>query len=142
MTEGAFNSFTKSMIRQKTRRWKPKYDVKKEARHPVKLQSTTILANGKRSEKLVYYSLCNGCGEIVPEATATVDHIKPIVNPKTGMIIIKSGEHKGRVDWNPVIYGAFCEADNLQVLCKTCHDAKTKEEKAIDTERRRKERSE
>ncbi len=122
MTEGGYRSFIKSGLRQKSRNWKPKYDVKSAARHPVKLLN-------KRG-RLVFHSTCNSCGDVVPETTATVDHIKPIINPAIGF-----------VTWDDVIYNMFCEADNLQVLCKPCHDKKTKEEKAIGTERKRQERA-
>jgi len=30
----------------------------------------------------------------------------------------------------------FCEVDNLQVLCKTCHDEKTKLEKQLKTKKK------
>jgi len=122
MTEGGFNSFIKSGLRQMSTRWKPKYDVKKQARHHTKL------SNGKG--RLVFHSLCNSCQELVPETTSSVDHIHPIINPNVGF-----------TNWDDVIYAMFCEAEGLQVLCKPCHDAKTKKEKAIDTERRRQERA-
>ena len=121
MTEGGFRSFIKSGLRRMSTRWKPKYDVKKEARHSVKIPN--------EKGRLVFHSLCNGCGEIVPETTATVDHINPIINPYIGF-----------TNWDDVIQALFCEEEGLQVLCRPCHDAKTREEKSIDTERRRKER--
>jgi len=58
-----------------------------------------------------------------------VDHIKPVVDPAVGF-----------TTWDDYIERMFCEADNLQVLCKACHDAKSEEEKAIAVERRRKEK--
>ena len=122
MTEGGFRSFIKSGLRRMSTRWKPKYDVKKAARHKEKLLNN----NGR----LVFHSHCARCGDIVPETTATVDHRLPIIDPSIGF-----------TDWDDVINRLFCESDNLQVLCKPCHDNKTKEEKKIDTERRRRERS-
>ena len=116
-----------------TTRWKPKYDCKKNARHHEKIPN----AKGR----LVFHSECNICKGLVPETTATVDHIEPIINPATGVNIIPAGKYKGEVDWNPVIYEALHEIDGLQTLCAPCHDKKTKEEKAIDTARRRKERA-
>lgn len=43
-----------------------------------------------------------------------VDHIKPV------------GKFK---DWNTYIENLFCEEENLQLLCKECHDKKTKKER-------------
>ncbi len=76
MTEGAFRSFIKSGLRRMSTRWKPKYDVKKKARHKVKLPN--------EKDRLVFHSLCNDCSNLVPETTATVDHIKPIINTHIG----------------------------------------------------------
>ena len=123
MTEGAYRSFIKSGLRRMSTRWAPKYKCKKDARHPVKLPND--------KGRLVFHSLCNGCGEIRPETESTVDHIVPIINPDVGF-----------TTWDDVIERLFCEVNNLQVLCTPCHTEKTKGEKKRDTERRRKERSE
>ena len=55
-----------------------------------------------------------------------VDHIDPIV-PVTGW-----------VSWDSCIERMYCEGDNLQLLCKACHDVKTKEETAERAMHRRK----
>jgi hypothetical protein len=46
-----------------------------------------------------------------------VDHIEPVGGRET------SG------GWDGVIERLYCEIDGLQVLCKACHDLKTKEER-------------
>ena len=122
MTEGAFRSFIKSGLRRMSVRWKPKNDVKKEARHNEKLPNN--------KGRLVFHSKCNECGGIVPETTVTVDHIIPIIDPEVGF-----------TNWDDVISALFCEVEGLQVLCVPCHTDKTKREKAIATERRRSERA-
>ena len=77
---------------------------------------------------------CAACGEDVPLTTrqgrkriknVRVDHINPIVDPAVGF-----------VDWDMLIERMFCEEDNLQVLCHSCHEIKTNEEKAIAKARR------
>ena len=55
-----------------------------------------------------------------------VDHIKPIVDPGVGF-----------TTWDEVIEGMFCEEENLQLLCKACHDVKCLEEKAVANQRRK-----
>jgi hypothetical protein len=50
----------------------------------------------------------------------SLDHIEPVVDP-----------HLGFVDWNNYIERLFCEASGFQVLCKTCHSAKSKRENEI-----------
>jgi len=48
-----------------------------------------------------------------------VDHIAPIIDPA-----------KGFVSWDETINNLFCEKENLQVLCKKCHDEKSKDERS------------
>ena len=116
-TESRFRSFIFSMLRQGTRRWAP-------------LQSTQKEANVGRG----LYK-CNCCGEIVPPTTKDgrkrvknvfVDHIKPIVDPETGF-----------TTWDDYIESMFCERDNLQLLCKSCHDEKSAKERAVSVEARK-----
>ena len=50
----------------------------------------------------------------------SVDHEPPVVDPRTGF-----------TTWDSFINNLFCEEDKLQVLCKACHDEKSKEERLI-----------
>lgn len=49
---------------------------------------------------------------------AVVDHIDPVIDPKTGF-----------VSWDEVVKRMFCELEGLQVLCHDCHTHKTKDER-------------
>lgn len=109
-TTAKFNSFIKNQLRQSSRKWAPINDCKKAA-------------NIRRG-----WYLCAGCGEEVPTTTLSnrkrvknifVDHIDPIV-PVTGW-----------VSWDHCINQMFCEEENLQVLCSSCHTTKTAEEAAL-----------
>jgi 5-methylcytosine-specific restriction endonuclease McrA len=113
MTEAMFVSFVKSALRSASRRWKPIYDTLKEARR----------ARG------IYE--CAGCGNLVPptqnrKKNISVDHRIPIIDPVVGF-----------VDWNDFIARLYCEREGLQLLCRTCHDAKSRKERRIATERRK-----
>lgn len=109
-TIARFNSFIKGALRSASNRWGPKHSVLKKA----------------RTERGIY--CCAGF------------HIKPHVVPVTRMVGKKrirnvSVDHiipimDGSVTWDDVIKRMFCEEDGLQVLCKECHDKKTKEERA------------
>jgi hypothetical protein len=90
-------------------RWPPRNNAKKEA----------------RVDRGMY--LCNLCQKEVPVTVklkdkrvnnVTVDHIDPVVNPKTGFNT-----------WEEYVTRLFVEEEALQVLCKKCHDTKTKEER-------------
>ena len=120
-TESRFNSFITSTLRRATARWGPKNEAKKQARYHEK----KLNVNGR----LVFHSICDGCGTVIPETTSKVDHIQPVVDPA-----------KGFESWDVKIERMFCEVDGFQVLCIPCHDKKTKEERQIATERKRRER--
>lgn len=110
-TEARFTSFVKGILRAGSNKWPPKWEVRTRSR-----QSRGIY-------------LCKGHGR-KPHAVAAsirigskrhnnvfVDHIKAIVG------------RSGFSSWDDFINNLYCEVDNLQVLCKACHDLKTKEEK-------------
>ena len=115
-TEAKYKSFIKNQLRGATRKWAPINDVLTAAR-----------------VKRGFY-LCAGCAKHVPNTikegakrakNVFVDHIEPIV-PVTGW-----------VSWDSCIERMFCETDNLQVLCKACHDEKSKEEAALRAKHRK-----
>lgn len=47
-----------------------------------------------------------------------VDHCTPVVTTTEGF-----------VDWNTFIANLFCEEDNLQAICSSCHDEKSAKER-------------
>lgn len=121
-TQAKFNSFIKNNLRQATRKWEP-------------IQKCAKRANVSRG----LYE-CASCKELVPPTTVCqesrrriknifVDHINPIVDPTVGF-----------VSWDSVIERMFCDSDNLQLLCLTCHKKKSREEIDLAVERRAKER--
>ena len=59
---------------------------------------------------------CATCENIFGPKEISLDHVAPVV-PVTGWD-----------DWDGFLYRLFCEEQGFQVLCKTCHDNKTKEE--------------
>ena len=110
-TQARFNSFIKGGLRNLSLRWPPKARVKKRV----------------WIERGLYW--CEGYGVARHHAPATllsksgripnifVDHISPVVGPE------------GFTTWDELINRLFCEEENLQVLCKVCHDAKTQDER-------------
>lgn len=120
-TEARFKSFIVGNLRRATVKWKPISDCLKEA----------------RTRRGFYRCAC--CKEEVPASIKDgrkrvknihVDHIEPAVDPA-----------KGFTTWDDFINRLFCESDNLQALCKACHDVKSQEEKEIAKERRAQEKA-
>jgi 5-methylcytosine-specific restriction endonuclease McrA len=107
-TEARFRSFVTSTLRSGTRRWPPKYDALKAAFTERKVN--------KKSGRQANHYLCAACEETYPSTQVQVDHKEPI-GPNLG--------------WDLFIEALFCEADNLQVLCKPCHKKKTKKETSL-----------
>lgn len=109
-TEGRKRSFITSVLRSGARRWPPKFEALADAYVGIRHNSKT-----KRDSK---HYLCASCEGEFPAKEVQVDHISPVVDPKTGFI-----------SWDLFIERLYCERDNLQVLCIPCHKKKSKEER-------------
>lgn len=105
-TAGRFRSFVTSALRSASRRWPPKYQAIRDSFTKTKVN--------KRTGRQAKHYKCAACGYDFPQTQVQVDHIVPIGKD---------------LDWNTFIEKLFCEAENLQVLCKQCHKNKTKEER-------------
>ena len=104
-TEARFNSFVTSALRAAFRRWQPKYTTLKRSFVESRINP--------KSGRIAKHYRCNACGNSFPQLQVQIDHVEPI----------------GRgLSWNKFIERLFCEAENLQVLCKVCHKEKTKNE--------------
>lgn len=104
-TEARFRSFVTSALRAASRRWPPKFGRLKDAFVGVK-------RNPKSGRDAKHYR-CAACEGEFPQSGVQVDHIEPVGSTSS---------------WDEFIEKLFCEADNLQVLCKPCHKKKTKNE--------------
>jgi len=104
MTESAFWSFIRSALRQKSRWWRPITQCKQNAKRPYK---------GPNKRQRFEYQ-CNFCQNWFLEKKINVDHVIPV------------GALNCSQDLPGFVERLFCEVDNLQILCSTCHDNKTK----------------
>jgi len=119
-TDGRKKAFITSVLRSGSRRWPPKYETLNEAKTQKKINIKT--------GRLAQHYLCADCKEEHPSKNVQVDHIKPVIDQQVGF-----------TTWDSFITRLFCDKDNLQVLCKTCHDTKTKKEKISASKRTSKE---
>ena len=69
------------------------------------------LKNAKKDKGLFQ---CKSCDELFKQKEVCIDHIIPVVSPKTGF-----------TTWDEYIEKMFPEVEGFQVLCKRCHDVKT-----------------
>lgn len=107
LTESAFWTMIRSTLRNKSRFWAPIKVCKENSRRRYK--------GPNRLQKWEY--LCNSCKQWFPEKQINVDHIVP------------AGRLNSKHDLPDFVETLFCEVENLQVLCSSCHNTKTKNEK-------------
>ena len=107
MTESGFWGMIRSALRQKSRWWKPITECKQKSKR-------AYTGNNKR-QKFEYQ--CNKCKNWFPDKEIAVDHIKPV------------GTLKSAKDLPEFVENLFCEIDNLQTICASCHLIKTKKDK-------------
>lgn len=112
-TDARFRSFIKGGLRSISNRWPPKSRVFKKAWID---RGVYLCAGWGCSAHQVPLSMQKSEGS-ARIRNVFVDHIRPVV------------ETSGFDTWDSVIDNLFCEEDGLQVLCKACHDLKTKEER-------------
>jgi hypothetical protein len=89
-------SFIINALRRATYRWPPRSEALKTS----------------RKERGLYQ--CKYCEEYFKNKEICLDHIQPVVDPKTGF-----------TTWDDYIEKMFPEKEGFQVLCKRCHDVKT-----------------
>lgn len=111
-TEARRRSFIISVLRSGTRRFPPKYECLNAAKTEKK--------KNKKTGRLAQHYKCNSCQKEYVATEIQVDHIEPIVDPKTGF-----------TSWDSFIERLFCPIDNLQCLCLGCHKKKTLKEKGV-----------
>ena len=106
-TEARFKSFVTGALRNA--KWPIKY---------LAISNAFVKdgANPKTGNRCKLHK-CSDCKELFAKGDMKADHINPVVDPKVGF-----------VDFNTFIERLFIEIDGYQVLCKECHDAKSKEE--------------
>lgn len=118
MTENQYKNWVISLLRKGTLRWKPR-GIALRARRDGKVVNPD-------TGKMCIASKCDSCGERFMEKLMKVDHINPVVDPL-----------KGWEGFDSFIKNLFCEVDNFQILCKVCHDKKSKEETELRKKTRR-----
>ena len=61
---------------------------------------------------------CAECHQLFPLKQVCKDHILPVVDTVRGF-----------VDWNTYIERMFCAIDKWQIICRSCHDVKSAQER-------------
>jgi 5-methylcytosine-specific restriction endonuclease McrA len=101
------DNFAKGKLRQASMRWAPRGEALRAARRE----------RGKYE--------CSYCHGLYPSQKIHMDHREPIV-PLEGMPTLP----EGGIDWNVWISRCFIPMEDWNVLCESCHSAKTSLEDA------------
>lgn len=113
-TTARFWQFVRSQLRAGWNKWPPKYKVLNNSKRPAEYEWYND-AGRKLNIKWEYQ--CNSCKEWWMGKQVSVDHIKPV------------GRLRDYDDLPDFVSNLYVGEKELQVLCKECHDRKTKEER-------------
>lgn len=107
-TDARYHSFVKGALRSASQRWPPKYQVLADACVGARI-------NPKTGRMAKHYE-CAVCAIPFPAKEVEVNHKLPVT------------PIEGFTTWDVVVERMFCEKSGLEVVCKPCHKAITKEE--------------
>ena len=104
-TEARFWAFVRSALRKAWSKWPPKYELLNENR---------VIVEGKRHK---YEYTCESCGQRFKQKEVQVDHREP------------TGSLKDYSELPEFVRKLFVSKENLAILCKSCHQRKTNDER-------------
>lgn len=122
-TQAKFFGFLRSGLREKFNRWPPKYETIKAAASVEQVieedGSSVRFKTGKKAGqiKTVKMYRCVECDKTFKQKEVQVDHIVP------------AGTLKSFKDLETFAERLFVGIEGLQVMCKPCHEVKTKKER-------------
>jgi 5-methylcytosine-specific restriction endonuclease McrA len=102
MDQTQFKRFIVQILRRATYKWKPR---------------TEALKKSKIERNQYKCAMCEG---IFTHKQVHVDHIIPVIDPASGF-----------TNWDDYITRMFPDERGFQILCTSCHDAKTQTENNI-----------
>jgi 5-methylcytosine-specific restriction endonuclease McrA len=101
-------NFIINILRRASYKWKPRGEARKRCR---------VKIGEYKTGRAKYGYKCEHCGFIGKSKELQADHINPVV-PLSGWD-----------SFDGFIERMFCDEKGFQMLCVTCHDKKTEEEK-------------
>jgi 5-methylcytosine-specific restriction endonuclease McrA len=122
-TQAKFFGFLRSGMREKFNRWPPKYEVIKSAAQTMLAKdehgNRVVFKTGKKAGefKTIKMYACSECKQLFRQKEVQVDHIVP------------AGTLKSFDDLGLFAEKLFIGEHGLQVMCKACHEVKTRKEK-------------
>lgn len=114
-------------LRRLSYKWPPRGKALYEARRSFQeFKRQPGVKPASVSKRIRSFYECAKCGRVFPRRMVSVDHITPVVDPRTGW-----------TSFEDYLQRLFCSQKGFQILCERDHDNKTKSEGKIRTQTRR-----
>lgn len=84
----------------------------------VRREMPRVKLDGTSAKRPHVQYQCAVCTEWHSSTKVSVDHVEPVISTDEGF-----------KDWNTFVERLFCDSNNLQVICETCHKTKTYSER-------------
>lgn len=110
-------------LRRLSMKWPPRNRVKKANRR----EYFKTKVDGSQYNKPNFEYQCAACKDWFADKDTCMDHVIPVI--EVDQDSVSEEEFYGIF-----VTGLFCEETNFQILCKSCHDDKTKVENKIRQE--------
>ncbi len=108
-SDAKFKGWIISLLRRGTMKYPPRNEALRAAKTEKKINEKT--------GRMAQHYRCAGCKEEFPAKGVQVNHVDPVIGDS------------GFIDWDTYIERMFCPVENLNVLCRTCHDVKSAQER-------------
>jgi 5-methylcytosine-specific restriction endonuclease McrA len=111
-------------LRKASYRWPPRQQA---LRKSLATKDDFNKSGGENVSHLVRnFYWCAKCKKVFSRKGVSLDHIKPVVDPK-----------KGWQGFDEFIRRMFCGIEGFQVICQECHNVKTQKENKVRKELRK-----
>ena len=109
-SDAKWRSWVVSLLRRGTMKFPPRNEALRAAKTEKKINEKT--------GRMAQHYRCAGCLQEFTAKGVVADHILPVVDTVRGF-----------VDWNTYIERMFCAIDKWQIICRSCHDVKSAQER-------------
>lgn len=107
----------RGLLKGAIRRVFSRSDLRKEA-----IEAVAVSHSDPSRPRVKKWGICPLCTNHTPLYLFQVDHLDPIIPTNSSL---------EEMTWDDVVNRTWCDANNLQAICPTCHIAKTKAERAV-----------
>jgi hypothetical protein len=117
----SFRTWVIWQLRRCSYMWAPRQQALREAQASRKdFKKNPGVAPASVTRRVRNFYSCAICKKVFPRKLVSVDHIKPVIDPK-----------RGWQSWDEYIVRLFCQKEGFQIICSEDHNEKTQRERKI-----------